>query len=111
MEAAVANLSMDKEGNMYYMSHGCKVFADITKHPQIPLQGNTYHVLVIGMNDHIPYIIIESNKKEYCYRLPEVLYDWANTIILQSVFMGIDICPCDINFGYMDDDRIYAEIL
>lgn len=96
----------------FFNQRGAKVFLDIRKQPQLPLNEgeNLYYVLSVGFgNDMTPLITIQKETEILCYRLPNLLSDWAMDLVAVAN-SGSKLLPSQVVFTKVNS-KIYADIL
>lgn len=96
----------------FFNQRGAKVFLDIRKQPQLPLNEgeNLYYVLSAGFgNDMTPLITIQKETENLCYRLPNLLSDWVMDLVAVAN-SGSKLLPSQVVFTKVNS-KIYADIL
>lgn len=96
----------------YFINHrGARVYFDIQKQPHLPVvEGeNVYYILSVGMDSKMnPLITAQNGSEVICYRLPDLLADWAIEIVAFAN-KGINLFPAQVVFTKANG-KIYADI-
>ena len=89
-----------------------KVYFDLQKQPllSLPSGSQTFDVLSIGIDEkYTPTVTILKNGKPKCFRLPNELSEWAQSVIGFAA-MGQNFFPTKVTFSYVNG-KYYADIL
>ena len=97
----------------YYIDKsGAKVYLNSEKQPELPIENGQRicYVLNAGLDiKGIPTVTIEEDGKYNCYRIPEQLAEWVQTLV-GFASMGEKVLPSKVMFTKKDGSW-YADIL